>query len=138
MYLKGKKYLYGANSEALGKLLQNMHGIKYDISSIEVELGYWRKFNALHAWFIKDEDPNTREVYISEEDILRLVDILRRVSLDHSLAEELLSTESGFFFGSIEYDEYYFDEVNKTLDLMKKLIKENIFKDYELFYSASW
>lgn len=38
-----------------------------------------------------------------------------RVIKDSSVAEQLLPTTSGFFFGDVEYDEYYYDDVERTV-----------------------
>ena len=38
-----------------------------------------------------------------------------RVIEDPSVAEELLPTESGFFFGSTNYDEWYYDDLERTV-----------------------
>lgn len=40
------------------------------------------------------------------------------------VCEELLPTKSGFFFGSTEYDEYYMDEINYTIERLEEIIKE--------------
>lgn len=69
-------------------------------------------------------------------------EILHRVIKDSSLAEELLPTTSGFFFGSTEYDEFYLADIDLTIEQLKKVIKdseqapEGVY--YEYYYQASW
>lgn len=46
--------------------------------------------------------------------ITDLLDKCNKVLADHSKAEELLPTMDGFFFGSTEYDDYYFDDVEEV------------------------
>ena len=48
--------------------------------------------------------------------------ICDKVLDDNSLAEELLPTRSGFFFGSTDYDEWYFEDIKYHGTL---LIKKN-------------
>ena len=48
---------------------------------------------------------------ITKDDVLELLDRCDRVLENHELAEELLPTVSGFFFGSTDYDEWYFEDV---------------------------
>ena len=55
---------------------------------------------------------------------------------DRSQAEELLPTTSGFFFGSTEYDEYYFEELERTEKELTELLRDKTW-DY-LEYQASW
>lgn len=57
---------------------------------------------------------------------------------DSSLAEELLPTTSGFFFGSTDYDEYYIEDLKRTVEVLKPIV-ENMEDDYgDYYYSASW
>lgn len=57
---------------------------------------------------------------------------------DSSLAEELLPTTSGFFFGSTEYDQWYINDLKETVKALKPIVenKEDDYGDY--YYSASW
>jgi len=59
------------------------------------------------------------------------------VLADHTKAEELLPTGGGFFFGSTEYDEWYFHGVKKTVEIVSKLI-EDVPEGWAFEYQASW
>ncbi len=52
------------------------------------------------------------------------------------LASELLPTTSGFFFGSTDYDEFYFDDIKGTAEKLRALLKEDGEGSY--YYSSSW
>jgi hypothetical protein len=53
------------------------------------------------------------------------------------LAEELLPTQSGFFFGSTEYNGYYFSDITDCKQQFTKLLKN--WKDDEVVYNImSW
>jgi hypothetical protein len=54
---------------------------------------------------------------------------------DASVAKELLPTQSGFFFGSTDYDKYYYDDLVYTRDVLDKLLAEPG-DDFE--YHSSW
>lgn len=54
---------------------------------------------------------------------------------DSSLAQELLPTTDGFFSGSTDYDEYYLDDIKRTIEQLEPLLAEGEF-DYE--YEASY
>lgn len=109
------------------------------ISEIVEEVAYWRKFNALHHWFVencqngKDE---CQESYVEREKLEELLGILKKIKKKHSLAEELLPSQSGFFFGGTEYDEWYYKDIEETADMLEKLLAEKDSGEY--YYRASW
>lgn len=51
---------------------------------------------------------------------------------------EILPTQSGFFFGSTNYDEYYLDDIKKTKEEIEKLLNYTDFETEECIYLASW
>ena len=56
------------------------------------------------------------------------------------ICKKLLPTESGFFFGSTDYDEYYVSTLEDTVEQLTKVIKdaEGANKDVWFEYYASW
>lgn len=117
------------------------------------EVGYWRKANHIHNWFIqncadRDEcgDPidDCRPIEITVDKLEELLESCKKVLADHSLASSLLPTQSGFFFGSTEYDEYYFKDIEDTIEIIEPVLKfakhKLEIKDYvwEVYYQASW
>lgn len=109
------------------------------VSYIVEEVGYWRKFNALHDWFVKNCQngiDECQETYIDNEKLQELLGILKEVDKDNTKAEELLPTSEGFFFGSTNYDEYYFQDVRDTIVLLESLLAEDAMGDY--YYRSSW
>ena len=100
------------------------------------EIANFRKVNFLFKFFedrIGDINPTTIEV--ATEDLEDLRDRCSKVLLDHTLAEELLPTCSGFFFGSTEYDDGYFKDVLRVLDTCETLLKQPLNHDeYYEFY----
>ena len=90
------------------------------------ELAYFRKVNFLVAFFenLGYEIENCGEVVIEKEDIEELLSRCKQVLENKELATELLPTTEGFFFGSTEYDEYYFQDVEQVKDTCEELIPE--------------
>lgn len=79
------------------------------------EIGYFRKVNFLVKFF--EERGFKREwraVNVTLDDVEELLEACKQVLADHSKAEELLPTCDGFFFGSTDYDEWYFDDVKEV------------------------
>lgn len=86
------------------------------------QIGYFRKVNFLVAYFEKKgfNVETQSDYYVYREDIEELIDICEKVLENHDLAEELLPTMSGFFFGDIDYNEYYFENVEEVLKYCKE------------------
>ena len=61
-----------------------------------------------------------------------------RVIINPSIAEELLPAQSGFFFGSTDYDEFYLKDLEYTIEELKKVLEDFDFENDQLIYSSSW
>jgi len=94
------------------------------IESISIEVGYWRKANQIHQWFVdnvQDGIDECQRVQVSKIQLLELKELCEEVLDDHSLAEDLLPVQGGLFFGNTEYDEYYFSDLEDTVKLLSEL-----------------
>lgn len=105
-------------------------------------IGYFRKVNFLVKYFgnLGFDIENQTPFYISKENIEDLIKRCEEVLEDHSKARELLPTMSGFFFGSTDYNEYYFEDVKEVLKYCKeKLLPmfDNL-DDKESIYFSTW
>ena len=146
---------------------------KHPWTTIREKVGYWRKANQIHNWFVDniqngvDDCDYHREV--TEEDLLDLLDICQRVLdscelvegeicngyryengiripnveigkyvKDSSVAEELLPSTSGFFFGSTDYDEWYVEDIKNTIDIINTVLETTDFDTQMLYYVSSW
>jgi len=112
----------------------NPKKVKYIIE----EIGYWRKQNQIHQWFVENVQggvDNCGEYYASLDKLQELLDICKKIQSDNSLAEELLPTASGFFFGGTDYDEWYFNGIDNTIEILKEALED---ENGEYLYSSSW
>ena len=111
----------------------------YELSE---EIGYWRKANQIHKWFVdKVQDGIDDCEYhheVTEEDLDELINTCHEVLDNPNLAEELLPTQSGFFFGGTSYDEYYFDDLNYTVEICENALKTTEFDTQAIYYISSW
>lgn len=109
---------------------------------IKEEVGYWRKANAIHKWFVDnvqdgiDDCDYHREV--TKEDLEKLLDVCHKVICNIHLAEGLLPTESGFFFGSTQYDEWYIADLKRTIDICNLALVTTDFEKQMIYYRSSW
>ena len=111
-----------------------------DISKIESIIGYWRKANAIHKWFvdnIQDGNDDCNE-YIVPKSLLtqRLYTVVRDVLKNREMAETILPTTGGFFFGSTNYDYYYFNDLEYTKSVLEKIMQDKDCLYY--YYQSSW
>lgn len=105
-----------------------------------VEVAYWRKANGIHQWFVdncQDGNDDCRAAYVSREKLTELLNICKQITADNSLAEELLPTQSGFFFGSTEYDEWYFNDIESTITELEAVLADTP-DDWWFEYQSSW
>lgn len=57
---------------------------------------------------------------------------------DSSVAEELLPTTSGFFFGGTEYDQWYLEDIEDTIKQITEILETTDFDNEYITYQASW
>ena len=137
MFLVKHTYIYGDGHRNLSL---DYPGVKPErVKVIQEELGYWRKANAIHQWFVdnvQDGVDECQESYVTTEQLQQLLDIVKQVQADHTLAPTLLPPESGFFFGSTEDDRYYFEDLEDTRHILEGAVTEG--GDAVVFYNSSW
>ena len=106
--------------------------------NIDVPMGYWRKSNMIHHWFVNnlaDGVDECQTIFVKREDLEALKELCIQVIANPTDAEALLPTGSGFFFGSTSYDQYYFGDLNDTIGILTRCL-ESKFDYFE--YQASW
>ena len=154
MYLNAKRYLSDYNEADLAKKKEmlnlfpeldsylvdySMQETGHPIKEITANIGYWRKANAIHGWFVQevqDGEDDCKEYYVDKEKLQELKTLCEQVLADRSRAEELLPSTSGFFFGSTEYDDWYFSDLESTIEIINKALL--LPKDWDFHYRSSW
>lgn len=58
--------------------------------------------------------------------------------VDPIVAMELLPTTRGFFFGSTDYDEWYYDSVKYTAEKVREILETTDFETEMIYYISSW
>lgn len=142
-YLYKKKYI---NSSSLTNINENnitLEGINIPIKNLcylTYECLYWRKENHIHQFFVENCQngvDDCRPSYVSREILEDLLDRCKKITADNSLSEELLPVQSGFFFGSTEYDSFYFDSIIYLISQLETVLNETD-GSWEFEYHSSW
>jgi len=151
MYLTAERYLFSypedgedaKTANTISAMFPELNGSK--VKTLTAEIGYWRKANQIHAWFvenIQDGEDECKKHYVSVEKLQELLDEVNEV-LDADNSEEkaleLLPPTSGFFFGSAVIDEYYFNDLKRTKDMLEGILSnEELIGDWDIYYQSSW
>lgn len=141
MYLSAKRYMWYNETELkdqVGDPLALPEGIK--VEEVIAQAAYWRKANQIHLWFVNNVQEGKDDCgayYVSRDQLLELIGLCKQIQADEKLAEELLPSRSGFFFGSTEYDEYYMHDINSTVIQLERALTLDV-KQWSFEYRASW
>lgn len=100
----------------------------------------WRKFNALHKWFVdncQDGVDDCRESYVDVDDLKMLLETLTYVLENKDTATELLPPTNGFFFGTDVMDKWYWNDIESTIIQLKNILEEDN-SGAHFYYRSSW
>ena len=139
-----------------------------DLSDITYASVYWRKANQIHQFFVEnvqDGKDDCTEHYVCQERLEELLDRCKKVkaSLEASefeesdeediftkekfkykifknteVAEELLPSTPGFFFGNTDYNNHYLDDINHTITELERILSSDDIDDASFYYKSSW
>jgi hypothetical protein len=162
MYLNVRKYVSSIDrkSETVSpefKTLIDMSGLEgltkysqFGGISVSYPIGYWRKANAIHGWFVNnlaDGLDECQEIYASRDHLKLLLIACKEVLAETDPDEKKdkaddvgLTPTEGFFFGGYELDEYYDADLKYTIEMLEHLlglIPEDSL-GFEFVYQASW
>jgi hypothetical protein len=146
-------------------------------ASVSRCVGYWRKANGIHGWFVRLDggEDTCQRINVSIDDLTKLRDeclnalanrdqatepITSTISLDGEgedvvkaimnewenqkmrtgtqvLDDDPLAPTEGFFFGNAERDEWYYEQLESTVELINSL-RACHDDSYSYYYQASW
>jgi hypothetical protein len=141
MYLERDHYI-GAHFDhrrVTGKIEIFVAGkpVNIDLSKVDTiteRVGYWRKANQIHKWFVdnvQDGKDDCKRYDVGYSDLERLKALCLEALENKDSGK--LPPQSGFFFGSTEPDDWYWEKIKDTVDIIDKLDPEG---DY--YYQSSW
>lgn len=160
MYLTKKTFI-GANYEHRGvsgkidlTIKDSPVNINFNrVSYISENVGYWRKANQIHNWFVynvQNGEDDCREYMVSRQDFENLLESVNLVlnakgtPEESSIIEENLAPVEGFFFGTTEINESYWEDLEITKQIVSDVLAEmdedgknpDSWVDY--YYTSSW
>jgi len=145
MYLTAKRYVseYNDTDKVIStEIMQHFPELTelQTVQEVAVRVGYWRKANAIHRWFVhhvQEGKDDCAPYDVSRDQLTELRDVCVRVrDWPGGLAAEQLPTANGFFFGGTDYDEWYFRDVENTIEIIDKCLQLPTSWDFE--YHSSW
>lgn len=188
MYLSAKKYVSGWKFEGNEDTseydtLLKMYGMERCDGSpsgyVELNVGYWRKANAIHGWFVREcaeGVDNCQPIYLERDKLLALknlclaalakkpasfpqpvasvgtpinspMDLITAIKQEWEVqtheAEfndpddlDPLRPTSGFFFGNTEKNEWYYEDLSETVEIIDRAL--SLGDEWRFIYQASW
>lgn len=115
-----------------------------DGNTYSTEIRYWRKCNQIHDWFLRhgnlDHSYNAgnEPLYIDKGIAKQFLDELKIVNENHEKAKELFPVAEGFFWGSAEYDEFYFNDLKETFNDLLGVYLDTDWDTEHWEYSCWW
>ena len=86
------------------------------------KVAYFRKVNFLIPFFGYEE--NCSNIEIDKYQVEDLIEACKEVLANHDKASFLLPTQAGLFFGSTDYDDLYFDDVQNVKEKFEEVLAD--------------
>ena len=142
MYLSAKRYLFSFNEhdKALADKIDAEVGLNSlgRTKEISREAFYWRKAWAIHHWFVMNAqygEDDCKEYWVERNKLGELLDTLKRVDENPSLAEDILPLQADDDQGK----EWELEQVRRTIPALDKLLNdENLKEHWDFYYQSSW
>ena len=120
------------------------------ISEVIEQVGYWRKANQIHQWFVdnvQDGVDDCKQHIVERDQLKELLDICIKIKELYAkdrdefeeYAKEHLPTQMGFFFGQYEYGDDYMYDINETIEILQVVYENNDGAWQQQYtYESSW
>jgi len=109
MYLTGQYYVYsseGSKPKEERVSVNNLDLYGFELQHIDTRVGYWRKSNQIHGWFVKhcqDGEDDCRKHWISREKLTELLNLCKEVIEKSVLVDGKVSSGKTINKGSTEW-----------------------------------
>lgn len=115
--------------------------------SLTYNAAQWRKANGIQRWMqdhlANGDMQNCQDYYVSTDTLVELRQscelVLEAKDKKAMAASEGLTPMEGFFYGGQDMDEWYFRDLQYTVDTINRLEKSGALSDTEIsFYYRAW
>ena len=141
MFLEAERYI-SFNEEELAEAVKELFpNIPLKPTRINFEAMYWRKANQSHQWFVdnvQDGNDDCGSYYVSHERVTELLKLVSDTLKNKDQASDVLPPSSGFFFGSPNIDEWYWQDLEQTKKELGTIVKLECFEKLTFHYQSSW
>lgn len=139
MYLNAKRFIWFNEDDLAARVAEQFPELRgRRVKEVVVEALYWRKANAIHKWFVDNCQEGVDDCgnyYVGREQLEELRDLILEVLKNKN--SKLLPPQAGFFFGSTDITEYYWQDLESTAEGIQRILEE-FPKDWEFEYHSSW
>ena len=118
------------------------------ISSISYDVGYWRKVNCVHKWFVDNVlggNDDCERYRVDDEKLVELKGLCEKLLTNKNKEEalKLLPPQSGFFFGATntedaEFWEWYWLDLKDTVKQLNEALEFGKKYYATFYYQSSW
>lgn len=144
MFLTKKTYVRSWDDDTGYKVFVTYNGQSTDINPDKVtyvveEIGYWRKANAIHKWFVDNVQggkDDCGEYFVNREKIEKLMNLCQEVLDKPGSGVMLLPTVEGSFFGTSSYGDRYLDVLHQTIKVCQAALNSD--ERATFYYQSSW
>ena len=145
MYLTGRRgiagsYMQEPQEDMLRQAVAKATGFdEKTIRGIELDLAYWRKANAVHKWFVdvvQEGVDDCDRYYVTRKQLQELQDLAYKGWKERD--PSYLPPTEGFFFGSTDIDDYYYEQLKYTYEEITNILENHRYNDLQFFYRSSW
>jgi hypothetical protein len=75
---------------------------------------------------------------VSVEDLEHLLADCESILSDKKKAPDILPTCAGFFFGSTDFDEWFWEDIERTVSELQNILGNLDLTKWEFYYRSSW
>lgn len=136
--INATRNLNAASTEAQEFLPLREYEYLEGVFTIFHQAAYWRKANAIHAWFVdivQDCNDDCGYYELTQQHLKQLKQVCED-ALETNNTEHL-QPRGGFFFGSLDIDDWFWNDVKRTIKQLNDVLAMD-WNSRRFFYHSSW
>jgi len=101
----------------------------------------WKQANQIHGWFVhhvQNDLDDCKKYMVKRKQLKQLLEVCEYSLRNKSKAIELLPSYQGFFFGTYDYGEEYYNQIRDTAEKIRHVLQITEGKFCSFVYKAVW